>query len=356
MSLTTFGWNARLESSFESYRSPGLEPARIGRADRDLYLAHLERGPLRATVAGRFRHVAQGPADFPAVGDWVAVEAPAGADQAVIQALLPRATCFSRKVAGETTEEQVLAANVDVAFLVSGLDGDFNPRRIERYLVAVWESGARPVVVLNKADGCEALAERVAEAEAACAGVPVHAVSAVTGAGLEALGPYLEAGRTVALLGSSGVGKSTLVNSLLGGARQVTGAVRASDHRGRHTTSARELIPLPRGAVLVDTPGLRELQLWGEGGAEGSPAFAELEGLAARCRFRDCRHRSEPGCAVQEALADGTLAPERYESWQKLRREQEHFAARFDERLRREREARWRSIAKQLRKRPDKRH
>ena len=353
MSLAALGWNSGFETRFTPHRLAGLEPARIGRADRDLYQAHLERGRMRASVSGRFRHAALHPADFPTVGDWVAVDAPAGADHAVIHALLPRATCFSRKVAGETTEEQLLAANVDVALLVCGLDADFNPRRMERYLTAIWESGARPVMVLNKADECGEVEERVAETESVCLGVPVHAVSAVTGAGLDALRPYLDPGSTVALLGSSGVGKSTLVNALLGEARQATQPVRESDQRGRHTTTARELIPLPGGAVLLDTPGMRLLQLWAEG--EGSGVFPDIDAHAERCRFRDCQHRAEPGCAVREALASGDIARQRYESWVKLRREQEHFAARHDQRLRIERKARWRSIARQLRARPDKR-
>lgn len=353
MSLAALGWNSDFESRFAPHRLEGLEPARIGRADRDLYQAYLERGRIRASVSGRFRHGAQHPADFPTVGDWVAVDAPPSAEHAVIHALLPRSTCFSRKAAGETTEEQLLAANVDVALLVCGLDADFNPRRMERYLTAVWESGARPVMVLNKADECEGVEDRVAETEAVCLGVPVHAVSAVTGHGLAALRPYLEHGRTVALLGSSGVGKSTLVNALLGEARQATQPVRESDQRGRHTTTARELIPLPGGAVLLDTPGMRLLQLWAED--ETTSAFPDVDALADRCRFRDCRHQAEPGCAVRQALASGEISSQRYQSWAKLRREQEHFAARHDQRLRIERKTRWRSIARQLRNRPDKR-
>jgi ribosome biogenesis GTPase / thiamine phosphate phosphatase len=249
---------------------------------------------------------------------------------------------------------QVVAANVDVVFLVAGLDGDFNLRRIERYVTAIWESGAQPVVVLNKADvrDGDALPALVAEVEAVAMGVPVVALSARAGDGLAALDPHLVPGRTIALVGSSGVGKSTLVNALLGEERLATGAVREDDSRGRHTTTHRELVALPGGAVLLDTPGMREFALWGEGEDGGdatgglAATFADVEAFAAGCRFGDCAHEAEPGCAVRAALADGTLDPARHASWLKLGRELRAFAIRHDARLARVERAKWKAVSK----------
>jgi ribosome biogenesis GTPase len=244
----------------------------------------------------------------------------------------------------------VVAANVDTVFLVSGLDGDFNLRRIERYLAAAWESGAAPVILLNKSDLAGDVEGRIAEVERIAIGTPVIALSALEGRGLEALAPWLAPGRTVALLGSSGVGKSTLVNALLGAERQPTRAVRDSDSRGRHATSRRELVPLPGGALLLDTPGMRALAPWGADEAPGG--FAEIAALAEECRFRDCRHASEPGCAVRGAVERGTLDRARLTSWHKLRREREWLASRQDARARAEREARWKAITRSMRHHP----
>lgn len=350
MSLNPLGWNDTLEDQIHPYRGRGLAPARVAREDRDRYLLLDERGERNAGLAGRLRHEARSRAELPAVGDWVAARARAGAT-AVIVAVLPRTSAFVRKVAGETTEEQVVAANVDTVFLVAGLDGDFNLRRIERYLAAAWESGASPVLVLNKADLAGDLQARMEEVEPAAMGVPVVAVSALKGEGLEALSPWLEPGRTVALLGSSGVGKSTLINALLGSQRQMTGAVRADDSRGRHITARRELVPLPGGALLLDTPGMRELQLWG--GDEGlDGAFPDVTTFAAGCRFRDCGHAGEPGCAVRAAMESGRLDPSRLESWHKLRRELRWLAARQDARLRAANEAKWKAISKSMKRHP----
>jgi ribosome biogenesis GTPase len=352
MSLEIWGWNARLEQSFASHRNRGLAPARITRQDRDRYeVAGAEGGLGAAVVSGRFRHEAVSAAAFPAVGDWVGV---APGDPSVIHVVLPRTSVFSRRAPGEKVEEQVVAANVAVAFLVCGLDDDFNPRRLERYVAAVYESGAAPVVVLNKADVCPEVALRMAEAQEAAPGEPVHVVSAHTGVGLDELASYLTPGRTVALLGMSGVGKSSLVNAFLGDGRQRTAAVREDDSRGRHTTTHRELVPLPGGAILLDTPGMRTLALWtDEAGVDAS--FAEIEALARACRFRDCAHDHEPGCAVLGGLASGELSEERYGSWRKLQREAVAFAARHDARLRLEQKRKWRTITKANRARPDKR-
>lgn len=263
---------------------------------------------------------------------------PSGDDLATIHAVLPRRSAFVRKAAGEVVEAQVAAANVDTVFLVSGLDGDFNLRRVERYLATAWDSGASPVILLNKADLRDDLPSVIVEVELVAAGVPVVAVSAATGRNMDVLQPYLVPRKTVALLGSSGVGKSTLINRLLGEERFRTSPVSdAEEGRGRHTTTTRELVRLPGGALLIDTPGMRELQLWTDDEGLGRP-FKDIEDLAAQCRFDDCSHEQEPGCAVQAAVRDGTLDPRRLESYLKLRKEVRFLALKKDVKTRRQRE------------------
>ena len=278
----------------------------------------------------------------------MAIRPRAGEGRATIHAILPRRGRFSRKAAGDETREQVLAANVDTVFLVTGLDGDYNPRRIERYLVTAWDSGADPVVLLSKADLCEDVPARVAEIESVAPGVPVHAVSSLRREGLEAVRGYMHTGRTVALLGSSGAGKSTLINALLGEERLRTREVRESDSRGRHTTTRRELILLPGGGLVIDTPGMRELSLWQAD--EGLPAtFDDVAALAAGCAFKDCRHESEPRCAVRAAVAAGGLAAERLESWRKLEGERRYLEIKEDQRAQLEQKRKWRVIHKAAR-------
>ena len=329
-SLSQYGWNERFAASFAEHAGEGRVPARVVLEHTHIYRVGTEDGELLARVSGRLRHRAASRRDFPAVGDWVVVEPVVDSD-ARIHAVLPRFSRFSRRVAGETTEEQIVAANIDVVFLVGGLDGDFNPRRIERYLVVAWESGATPVIVLNKADLVPDPARHVAEVQVVAPGVDVHAVSARDPGSMEVLRQYVTRGRTAALLGSSGVGKSTIANRLVGHDLLRTQDVRITDSRGRHTSTARQMVLLEGGGILIDTPGMRELQLWDSGDALGD-AFADIETLAASCRFRDCRHLQEPGCAVRAAAASGALAPIRLESYRKLDAERLHQAKQLDAR------------------------
>lgn len=263
---------------------------------------------------------AAGRAGLPAVGDWVLIEARPAEGSAAIHEVLPRKTKFSRKAAGQETAEQIVAANIDTVFLVTSLNTDFNLRRIERYLTTIWDSGARPVVLLSKADFCVDVAPAGAAVEAIALGVPINALSAATGEGLDRLAEYLKPGQTVALIGMSGVGKSTLINRLLGHETQKVLEIREDDARGRHATTSRRLFILPGRGMLIDTPGMRELQLWDANGGLAQ-AFGDIETLAGECRFGDCRHESEPGCAVQASINAGQLRPERFESFLKLRRE-----------------------------------
>lgn len=339
MDLTQFGWNDHFRALFAAHASAGLLPARVVRQYRERCVLVSERGESSGEVSGRFRHHAEGPASYPTVGDWVAME-PSGDSLGLIHAVLPRRSAFARKVAGDLTESQVVAANIDTLFLVTGLDGNFNVRRIERYVTSAWDSGASPVIVLNKADLHPDLDSVVAEVEAISLGIPVVAVSALDGDRVDSLVPYLTPRTTVALLGSSGVGKSTLINCLLGEQRLRTGEVSELADRGRHTTTHRELVALPSGALLIDTPGMRELQLWADEDSLDR-SFQDIETLAADCRFADCRHESEPGCAVLAALADGTLDPDRLESYYKQRKELKFLALKQDSKAKKQAEKAW---------------
>jgi ribosome biogenesis GTPase len=328
--LDALGWNDRLAGEFERFSARGLIPGRVSLEHKHIYRILTGHEERLARLAGGLRHRATAAIEYPAVGDWVAVRLRPGEARGSIQAILPRRSRFSRKVAGDLTQEQVVAANIDTVFLATGLDHNFNLRRIERYLVTAWESGAQPVVLLTKADLCAETEERKRAVESVAGGAPVLVTSARQGMGLDALRPYLRPGNTVAVLGSSGVGKSTLINALIGRDVQRTAEVDPRDSRGRHTTTRRELILLPDGGLMIDTPGLREIQLW-EVGESLSVAFPDIEELAPHCRFADCRHRTEPGCAVRAAVAEGRLPGDRLESFVKLQQEAEQLVQKQDE-------------------------
>jgi ribosome biogenesis GTPase / thiamine phosphate phosphatase len=343
LNLQELGWDAFFADAFQPYENDNLIPARVAARHHGPCELLTELGRLGGVPAGRLADD-----ELPAVGDWVAVRKLDGERKAVIEAVLPRRSAFTRKEAWQRTVAQVVAANVDTVFLVTAFGGDLNPRRIERYLTAAWDSGSSPVIVANKADLAEDRLAEVAEAEAVALGVPVLVVSAATGEGLEELETHLRPASTVALLGSSGVGKSSLVNCLAGRELLATQEIR-SDGRGRHTTTHRELVPLPSGALLIDTPGMRELQLWADEAMLDS-TFAEIAELAAECRFSDCSHEHEPGCAVTAAIADGSLPRERFASYRKLQREIRALEIRKDARLKSEARKEWRRRERSMRK------
>ena len=320
--LAELGWTEALARHFEPFAREGLVAARVAVEHRTKYEVYAEGGASDAVLTGKARHDADARIDRPAVGDWVAMAPPPPGGAGAVHAVLPRASAFTRKVAGHAHQEQVVAANIDVAFLVTSLNTELNPRRLERYLTLAWKSGARPVVVLTKADLAADPAALVREVEAVAVGVQVLLTSAKTGLGIEELRGLLAGHRTGTVLGSSGVGKSTLMNALVGWERQDTGKIREADDRGRHTTSRRELVRMPGGGLLIDTPGMRELQL-SEAGDGLLAAFDDIAALARGCAFRDCVHLAEPDCAVKDAVAAGDLAAERLESFHKLVRELE---------------------------------
>ena len=317
MPLEDLGWDADRAREFEAWNKPDVRPGRVLIGFNYLYRVFVDDGEIEAMLSGRVKHHAASRGELPAVGDWVAVRRRRDEARGAIVGVLPRRSRFSRRMAGNVTDEQVVAANVDVVFLVMGLDADYNVRRLERYLLLARESGAAPVILLTKADLASDADTRAAQVVHLAGGIPVHVLSPKFNEGLDQVSAYLAHGRTGALLGSSGVGKTTILNRLMGTEARRTRDVRERDSRGRHTTSHRELVTLPGGGLMIDTPGMRELQLWDVSDAVRE-TFDDIAALAMECRFSDCRHRNEPQCAVKAAVADGRLATDRLESYLKL--------------------------------------
>ncbi|MDP4086545.1 MAG: ribosome small subunit-dependent GTPase A [Bacillota bacterium] len=349
MNLKTLGWNQFFEEEFLKYKEQGLEVGRIALEHKQMYRVFSEQGELLAEVSGKMRFQALEREDFPAVGDWVVIQSRAEEQKATIHAILPRKSKFSRKAAGLTTEEQIVATNIDTIFLVNALNSDFNLRRIERYILSAWESGANPVIILSKADLCENINQKIEEVESVAFGVPILPISAEKKVGLNLLTPFLKEGKTIALLGSSGVGKSTLTNALIGHQKQEVKEIREGDDRGRHTTTHRELIVLEQGGILIDTPGMRELQLWDAD--EGlSQSFSDIESLAENCKFRDCSHKMEPGCAVQNAIFEGILDLNRYNSYVKLQKELAYLQRKENQHAALVEKAKWKQLSNSQKK------
>ena len=341
--LHELGWSPHFEQHMEPHRALGLVPGRVAVQHRGGYVVYTEAGETTARLPGRMRTDGS---DLPAVGDWVALRPLPNEPETMLEAVLPRLSKFSRHEAGKVTREQVVAANVDVAFLVAALNQDLNPRRLERYITTAWSGGSTPVVVLTKPDLCDDVAGALAAAETVALGISVHVVNGLTGEGVEGLTGYLTDHRTIALLGSSGAGKSTLLNRIAGTDLQLVQEIR-HDGKGRHTTTERHLFPVGDGLVL-DTPGIRELQLWEDDSIDQT--FADVAELAGSCRFGDCTHEREPGCAVIAAHADGRLPSERLESYRKLQRELHHLRLKQDRRAAAEEKRKYKVLTKSYRR------
>jgi len=327
--LAAFGWNEFFARHFKTYQASGYTSARVVLEHKNFFRVYTQYGEVLAEISGKLRHEAVNRRDLPAVGDWVVIRSQPKDSRVVIHAVLPRRTSFVRKIAGSRTDEQIVGTNIDTVFLLTSLNQDFSLRRIERYLVTAWESGANPIIVLSKSDLCDCVDERIDDVQGVAPGVAIHAISVVTGTGLDDIAQYFKRGHTVALLGSSGVGKSTLINHLAGDDQLKVQTVREHDDRGKHTTTHRELILLPGGGLVLDTAGMRELQLW-DGDESLQLVFDDIEALAEECFFGDCRHEDEPRCAVRNALEAGAIDTGRYESYKKLQKELKYMARKKD--------------------------
>jgi ribosome biogenesis GTPase / thiamine phosphate phosphatase len=346
MQLELAGWDSLWEQGFDRYRDAGLLPGRVFTHNRQWYSLYTQNMELDAEIAGALLHRSEDH-ELPVVGDWVAFRQ--HGDLAIIHDVLPRRTKFSRRAPGRQLREQVIAANIDILVIVCGLDQDFNLRRIERYLAASADSGSSCVIVLNKADLCSDVAPRIAEVQQLKSSTPIVALSALDEHTNEALLPYLPSGKTAALVGSSGAGKSTIINQLLGSSSQLTQATRPSDGRGYHTTTQRELFLLTGGGLVLDNPGIRELQLWGDD-ASLAGVFPEIDRLASQCAFRDCSHHGDEGCAVGPAVLYGELDQARWQNYLKLQREIRYLSLQRDENARRKEKERWKKLCKAVKR------
>jgi ribosome biogenesis GTPase / thiamine phosphate phosphatase len=347
--LHSLGWHASFAVHLSQLADPSLEPARVIIRQKNRYILSDGEREWEAEISGRIHYAARSSGDYPAVGDWVAVRKRPDEGSATIHTILARRSCFIRRNPGVREEEQIIAANIDVVFLVDAFDAGVNMRRLERYLVIAAQGGARPVIVLNKADLDPDADEVVDEVRVTLPGIPVVVTSAKKNQGLEALLEHLKPGETAALLGPSGAGKSTIANALLGEERFEIGEVREGDRRGRHTTSHRELVRLPSGGLLIDTPGMRELQLW-DIDEEVQETFEDIEELALHCKFRDCRHGIEPGCAVAKAIEEGTLDPGRLVNYEKMQKELAFQERRTNKAAQLREKERWKKIMKDFKK------
>jgi ribosome biogenesis GTPase len=340
MSLEELGWNSFFAENFEKYRDKGWQAGRVAQEQKNLYWLFTEEGEVQALLSDKLFGSIYASAEMPAVGDWVLFRREPDFDKVFIEMVLLRQSKFSRKgkdtygrnfTKNGTSEEQIISANIDTVFLVVALDRDFNLRKLERYLTLIWDSGANPVIVLNKADQCDDIAGYLSEAESVVQGMPMHVVSALQNSGIDELRQYIKPGRTVTLAGSSGVGKSLIINRLLGEDKQYVSYVREGDKRGRHTTTSREMIILPEGGILIDNPGMRDIKL-SVNEEVLDRTFSDIVELIPQCRFRNCQHETEPGCAIKAAIERGELTQERFESFLKLQREARFFEQRKKQR------------------------
>lgn len=346
MNLSVYGFNTFFVSRFRENALDGHIPGRVAIQNKNNYLVYTEHGELNAEVSGKFMFDAEDKEDYPAVGDWVVLRPILDEQKAIIDKVLPRQTVYSRKEAGGRTEKQILASNIDTAFLMTSLNHDFNLRRLERYMILSLESGTKPVIVLSKADICEDIDTKIKDTEQIADGIPIHVLSSITHRGIEELKHYFEGNKTVGVMGSSGVGKSTFTNVLLGDGKLKTLETSSYKDKGHHATTRRELILLPSGGLIMDTPGMRELQLWeGEEGIEN--VFDDIENLISDCKFSDCKHENEPGCAVREAIYNGELDKKRFESYMKIKREVRYFEFRKDHKANLAEKKKWKKIHKQ---------
>jgi ribosome biogenesis GTPase len=341
--LNKYGWNDFFEALFAEYAPSGLKAARIAVEHRNYYELYSELGDITSDKSGKLFYNTEDVYNLPAVGDWVVIRPIPNEKKAVIEAVLERKTKFSRKRAGAKTEEQVVAANIDVAFIMSSLNQDLNQRRIERYLTLAWDNNVTPVIVLNKADLCKFTEETKSEAEEIAFGTPVHTISALNNIGLNELKQYFEGNKTIAVIGSSGVGKSTLINRLCDVTKMKVSDISLYKDKGRHTTSHRELTIVPDGGLIIDTPGMREIQLW-EGGDGLAETFEDIEALVLQCKFSDCKHESEPGCAVKEALRTGVIDELRLKSYKKLLNEIKYFEGKQNKKVQLDEKRKWKKI------------